>query len=680
MSLKADKDGFLVGESIAGGEDPAAKWLADIKGDTTAMLALMKAGARAARPVAVPAGRSSTVASRANAAAMPAAARAAAVPAPRSTLARDPATGRYVAMQRPGADKAREQRAAQAAAVNANALAALARTSETARRDDKAAARAARQRRGSDGRFGSDGAGGFRASLGPMRGALAGSQQVDPLLGAAGEIGAMASTAKAVVTPLGRGMRAAGGGAGPGGWLRKVWQELRLTRRDDAQQSRVQVRKLADIEKASKGGQGGGGVLGMLGMLLPAISSLLAPLRALVAPLGAILAPLSRLAGGAAGGLAAAAGSAAGRAGSAAKGLLKRVPLLGALVEGVSGAIEDARIANDTTLTDAEKRLQRGQNAGGTGGAIAGALGGAAIGQALIPIPLVGAGIGAVAGGLAGSSAGKRLGGWVSQLFESGKGGAGTISSGKGDFGGKSYGTHQLASNTGTLQKFLASSPYGAQFAGMTPGSPEFDAKWKQLAATDKGFAGAQSDFMRRTHFDPQMARLKKGGIDLSGRGAAVQEAVFSTSTQFGANTGVIQKALAGKNVAGMSDAQITSAIQDYKIANNERLFRSSDAATRVGTLRRAKAEKEVYMGLATTGGAVGLPAQPGMPPVPSAPTVPAVPQMPSTAGAGPQRLSSAPAPAPAAPPAVITQDVPDRTIAHIVTGGIGAGGGYAHR
>jgi hypothetical protein len=275
--------------------------------------------------------------------------------------------------------------------------------------------------------------------------------------------------------------------------------------------------------------------------------------------------------------------------------------------------------------------------------------------------------------------AGKALG-WVSKQFESGNGGAGTISSGKGDFGGKSYGTHQLASKTGTLQKFLASSPYGAQFAGLTPGSPEFDAKWKQLAATDKGFAGAQSDFMRSTHFDPQMARLKKGGIDLSGRGAAVQEAVFSTSTQFGPQSSLIQKALAGKDVAGMSDAQIVAAIQDHKIANNAGLFRSSDDKTRAGTLARAHREKAALLGLATTGGAVGLPAQPGMPPVPSAPTAPAVPQMPSTAGTGPQRLSSAPAQAPAAPPAVITQDVPDRTIAHIVTGGIGAGGGYAHR
>jgi hypothetical protein len=693
MALKADRDGFLIGERPEGEESPEEKWLASIKGDTSAMLALLKAGARAARATAAPAGRSAA-ASRVQASAMPAAARSVAAPGPRSTLARDPATGRFVSAPRPSAEKAREQRAVQAASQTAEAVAAMARTDEARRRDEKAAERAAGQTRGADGRFGSDGAGGRGGSgggFGVAGGAIGDVQQVDPLLGAASEIGGMVSTAKAVVEPLGRVFPSMGGGeegGGRGGWLRKVWRELRLMRRDDAAQSRTEVRKLGDVAKAAgRGGGGGGG--GFLSMLMGAAGAggfggILGRIAAMIVPaIGAVFMRGFGIVG------AALAGWKIGswiyekfaepiQDGIAAmvSGWDKAVTFVQekwtAATQFVSDVFEPARkLFGDLyewagSLPGMGKVREIAVKAAGAVVDIGGRALDTTRGMASAAAETV-------------KSYADRAMGWVSKKFESGKGGAGTVSTGKGDFGGKSYGTHQLASNTGTLQKFLASSPYGAQFAGMTPGSPEFDAKWKQLAATDKGFAGAQHDFIKRSHFDPQMARLKKGGIDLSGRGEAVQEAIFSTSTQFGAQTGLVQRALAGKDVAGMSDAQIVAAIQDHKIANNARLFRSSDDKTRSGTLARAHREKALLMGLATSG-AAEAPRIASMPAVPSPPVAPAVPQMPSSASAGPQRLSSAPAPAPAAPPAVITQDVPDRTIAHILTGGIGAGGGYAHR
>lgn len=114
----------------------------------------------------------------------------------------------------------------------------------------------------------------------------------------------------------------------------------------------------------------------------------------------------------------------------------------------------------------------------------------------------------------------KGAGNWVlgetSKLFESGKGGAGTISGGNGDFGGASYGTYQLASKTGTLQQFLKNSKYGDQFSGLKPGSPEFNARWKDVAKNDPQFSAAQHDFIKATHFDPAMRMLNKNGIDLS--------------------------------------------------------------------------------------------------------------------------------------------------------------------
>jgi hypothetical protein len=88
------------------------------------------------------------------------------------------------------------------------------------------------------------------------------------------------------------------------------------------------------------------------------------------------------------------------------------------------------------------------------------------------------------------------------------------------------------------------------------------------------------------------MRKLQKAGVDLSGKGRAVQESIWSTSVQFGGGTSLIQKALAGKDAQTMSDAEIVSAVQDYKLEHNEQLFKSSSANQRAGTLKRAAQEK----------------------------------------------------------------------------------------
>jgi hypothetical protein len=199
----------------------------------------------------------------------------------------------------------------------------------------------------------------------------------------------------------------------------------------------------------------------------------------------------------------------------------------------------------------------------------------------------------------------KAAGDWVlgqtSKLFESGKGGAATVSSGKGDYGGASYGTYQLSSKMGEVQNFLKGSKYGDQFAGLQPGTPEFNAKWKEVAKVDPEFGGAQHDYIKATKFDPAMAGLKKSGIDLSKDGAAVQDAIWSTSVQFGAGGAqkLVKNAFKDKDVSKMTEAEKISAIQDYKIANNDKLFSKSDDNVRAGTAKRAVEEKKRLLALA---------------------------------------------------------------------------------
>jgi peptidoglycan hydrolase-like protein with peptidoglycan-binding domain len=168
--------------------------------------------------------------------------------------------------------------------------------------------------------------------------------------------------------------------------------------------------------------------------------------------------------------------------------------------------------------------------------------------------------------------------------------GPGTISSGKGDYGGVSYGTYQFSTepNGGSLKGFLRDSAYRDQFKGLEPKTPEFNAKWKELAKSDPGFAQDQHNVMKKTHYDPMVATLKAEGIDLSKRGPAVQDALWSTSVQFGPNhwhgaggpdvfeKGMQEKFGKGYDLSKLSDADIVGAVQDYKIEHNKTLFKSS--------------------------------------------------------------------------------------------------------
>jgi len=181
--------------------------------------------------------------------------------------------------------------------------------------------------------------------------------------------------------------------------------------------------------------------------------------------------------------------------------------------------------------------------------------------------------------------------GRVAAQFESG-GNAGTVSSGHGDAGGKSYGAFQLSSKTGDVDKFLQKSGYADKFKGMAVGSKEFDEQWKSLAKDDKGFGEAQQAHAKTTHYDPQMAKLQKAGVDLSGKGSGVQEAVMSTANQYGANTSVITDALKGKDTAKMSDKEIIDAIQDYKAASVKTKFKSSSEAVQAGVAKRIEQER----------------------------------------------------------------------------------------
>jgi len=148
--------------------------------------------------------------------------------------------------------------------------------------------------------------------------------------------------------------------------------------------------------------------------------------------------------------------------------------------------------------------------------------------------------------------------GGLSAKYESGTKGADTVSSGKGDKGGVSYGTHQMSSEGGsgsTVGKFAAQNSHAEEFKGLRPGTPEFSAKWKEVAAKDPNFGNEQHEYIKKTHYDPVVASLKEQGVDVEHMSDSAKDVVWSRAVQHGAGgaEGMFKNAL-GKDATGISD------------------------------------------------------------------------------------------------------------------------------
>lgn len=152
--------------------------------------------------------------------------------------------------------------------------------------------------------------------------------------------------------------------------------------------------------------------------------------------------------------------------------------------------------------------------------------------------------------------------GVLSARYES-KGDSGTISSGEGDVGGKSYGSYQMvAANANAFVKKF----YPKEFNGLHAPSEIFDKKWKEIAVADpEGFEQTQHDFIKETHYDPalldvnsKLSVLISGGFDVNMRSEAVRRMLWSTAVQHGGYTGPIFATAVKKFQQAHPDADLT--------------------------------------------------------------------------------------------------------------------------
>lgn len=186
--------------------------------------------------------------------------------------------------------------------------------------------------------------------------------------------------------------------------------------------------------------------------------------------------------------------------------------------------------------------------------------------------------------------------GWVSELYESGGRGVGTISTGKGDNGGVSYGKHQLSSKSGSMAAFLKSA-YGKpfpEFNGKTPGTDAFNTVYKSVCAKrGDEFSTAQAQYIRESHYDPQAAKLDAAGYRLDKRHQAVREMVYSTAVQYGKATGVIVNSPA---LVNDTDEQLITKVQDFKKRTVPTYFKSSSLAVQKSIEQRCDNEKATLL------------------------------------------------------------------------------------
>lgn len=177
--------------------------------------------------------------------------------------------------------------------------------------------------------------------------------------------------------------------------------------------------------------------------------------------------------------------------------------------------------------------------------------------------------------------------------------------------GGYSYGSYQIATKTGTFNRYMTFldnreeyKTYREQLdaAGgsnaATAGEPAFTAKWKTLCS-EPSFVKSQHDFIKATHYDPAVAKIKTiTGIDVCSRGSrGLQDGVWSASVQHGPTGAarIFERALesTGKSASEVSNAELIAAMYDERGRNNgEKYFARSTPAVKASVVNRFTSEK----------------------------------------------------------------------------------------
>lgn len=195
--------------------------------------------------------------------------------------------------------------------------------------------------------------------------------------------------------------------------------------------------------------------------------------------------------------------------------------------------------------------------------------------------------------------------GSLSARYES-NGDPATVSSGRGDAGGVSYGAYQFATKPGAARAFSAwlqrtQPALGRPLAGLTPGTQAFSNAWRAIARQHpQAFLAAQHRFVGERYYLPALDGVERAarGLDFSRRSVALSDVLWSTAVHHGSAGAVtvFTRALAGRNASQLTDAQLISAVYAERGRRNRHgqlaYFTSSSRAVQAGVAARLVQER----------------------------------------------------------------------------------------
>jgi hypothetical protein len=203
------------------------------------------------------------------------------------------------------------------------------------------------------------------------------------------------------------------------------------------------------------------------------------------------------------------------------------------------------------------------------------------------------------------------LAGFLSARFESGTD-PGAI--GYDRVGGTSYGSYQIASKTGTMDRFLdflqdkapdmaerlrSSGP--ANTGSKDGAMPD---AWKALAAEDPdGFFGLQHDFIKKSHLEPAAKWIsEQTGIDVLSRSPALAEVLFSTAVQHGPTGSTSIFARAVEKALGQTGLDFDKTLIREVYKNRTGQFASSTDQVKSAVMSRLSREESAALALLGAG------------------------------------------------------------------------------
>ncbi|NKM48797.1 hypothetical protein ELG83_24695 (plasmid) [Rhizobium leguminosarum] len=167
--------------------------------------------------------------------------------------------------------------------------------------------------------------------------------------------------------------------------------------------------------------------------------------------------------------------------------------------------------------------------------------------------------------------------------------------------GGWSYGKYQISAAKGVFadfMRFLISGPYSGigktlNDGGGAKAAKKGDEGFRNLFTSLKAnpeFSQAQYDFIKISHYDPMVDRLRKT-LDVASSSIAIQNVVWSVAVQFGPKSGIVK--IAADLVGTTSDLNLINAIYDERSKVNL-YFPNSTQDVRDSVLKRFKRERAV--------------------------------------------------------------------------------------